>query len=105
MTKLLISLSLIASLYLAGCTRLFTVHTIDIQQGNALEREDIEKIRSGMPRSEVVSILGKPVLENTFTSERWDYIYYLKKPDVAAEKRKLIVYFKNDEVERLEPSP
>ncbi|HHJ19542.1 MAG TPA: outer membrane protein assembly factor BamE [Gammaproteobacteria bacterium] len=102
MIKLLISLSVIASINLTGCTRLFTVHTIDIQQGNALDTADVAKIHTGMTRTEVSEILGEPVLSNAFTTKHWDYVYYLKKPDLAPEEKKLVVYFTNDEVTRLE---
>ena len=45
---------LLASLLVAGCSRgLFSVHTIDIQQGNALLTEDIDKVKEGMDRESV----------------------------------------------------
>lgn len=83
----------------AGC-----VHRIDIQQGNFLESEDIDRVAVGMTRVQVRSLLGTPMVADPFQPERWDYIYYLKRGRLQqAERRHFIVYFdENDKVARIE---
>ena len=74
---------------LAGC-----VHRIDIQQGNFLDNEDIERISVGMTRVQVRSLLGTPMVADPFQGSRWDYVYYLKKGRWRKpEERHFIVYF------------
>jgi outer membrane protein assembly factor BamE len=95
MRKSLTSLALIASLLLQGCgSGLFSVHRPDVQQGNALENDRIEQLQMGMTREQVRFLLGDPLLRDPFHGDRrWEYIYYLKPGDGAAERRRLTVYF------------
>jgi outer membrane protein assembly factor BamE len=89
-------ITLVAS---TGC-----VHRIDIQQGNFLEAEDIERVSVGMTRVQVRSLLGTPMVADPFREERWDYIYYLKRGRLQkAERRHFIVFFdESDKVARVE---
>jgi outer membrane protein assembly factor BamE len=74
---------------LAGC-----VHRIDIQQGNFLDTEDIDRIAVGMTRVQVRSLLGTPMVADPFQNTRWDYVYYLKKGRWRKpEQRHFIVFF------------
>lgn len=103
MTKLLISIIIVASLQLAACSRgLLSVHRIDIQQGNMLEAKIVEKIKIGMTRPQVKSILGAPVLEPVLEEDRWDYVYYVKQPDKKPEKQLLSIFFKQEKVNKIE---
>ena len=64
-----IGASLLAS---SGCVRSYRV---EIQQGNVISAEQIEKITPGTPRNEVRFILGTPLIEDPFHAQRWDYFY------------------------------
>jgi outer membrane protein assembly factor BamE len=83
----------------AGC-----VHRIDIQQGNFLDSEDIDRVTVGMTRVQVRSLLGTPMVADPFQDERWDYVYYLKKGRLTkAVRRHFIVFFDEaDKVDRIE---
>ena len=80
------------------------VHRIDIQQGNFLDKEDIDRISVGMTRVQVRALLGTPMVADPFQGSRWDYVYYLKKGRLRkAEQRHFIVYFDGtDKVARIE---
>jgi outer membrane protein assembly factor BamE len=94
---LLITL-LLASLMLGGC-----VYRMAIQQGNFLEPRLVDKLEVGMTRAQVRYLLGTPMVPNTFDSDRWDYVYYLKKGRVHGPvHRRLTVYFASDKVARVE---
>lgn len=84
---------------LAGC-----VHRIDIQQGNFLDSEDIDRVTVGMTRVQVRSLLGTPMVADPFVNARWDYVYYFKRGRWSeAQQRHFIVYFDpTDKVERIE---
>lgn len=93
---------LLAVACLAGTSA--CVHRVDIQQGNFLEAEDVERISVGMTRVQVRSVLGTPMVADPFVSSRWDYLYY-HKPGRSnrAERRHFIVHFDGeDKVERIE---
>ena len=84
---------------LSGC-----VHRVDIQQGNFLDTEDIDRVAVGMTRLQVRSLLGTPMVADPFVNSRWDYVYYLKRGRWAEpRKRHFIVFFDaSDKVERID---
>ena len=91
--------ALLALVLLAGC-----VHRIDIQQGNFLDTEDIDRIAVGMTRVQVRSLLGTPMVADPFQSSRWDYVYYLKRGRwQKPQQRHFIVFFDStDKVAKIE---
>ena len=98
----LLALSIAALLTLGGLSG--CVHRINIQQGNFLDSEDIDRVAVGMTRVQVRALLGTPMVADPFVSNRWDYVYYLKlgRWD-QAQQRHFIVYFDpTDKVERVE---
>lgn len=80
------------------------VHRIDIQQGNFLDKEDIDRISVGMTRVQVRALLGTPMVADPFQGERWDYLYYYKRGRwKKPEQRHFIVYFDSaDKVEKID---
>lgn len=103
MNKILITIFIAFALFSSGCSKgLFSVHKLDIQQGNALNEEDIGQLKEGMTRMEVQELLGTPVIEPLFQNTRWDYLYYLKEPDEKPVRRVISVYFDGDNVVRVE---
>jgi outer membrane protein assembly factor BamE len=91
--------AVLAMVLLAGC-----VHRIDIQQGNFLDTEDIDRIAVGMTRVQVRSLLGTPMVADPFQNSRWDYVYYLKKGRWRKPQwRHFIVFFDStDKVAKIE---
>ncbi len=87
------------ALLAGGC-----VYRLDVQQGNLLEKKDIEAIQPGMTRSQVRYLLGTPVAVNPFRNDRWNYMYYLK-PGKSREvtQRWVIVWFDGDTVKKVDP--
>lgn len=84
---------------LLGCqSRLLTVHKIDVQQGNALDIEMVNKIEIGMTQDQVQYVLGSPLITDSFHPERWDYIYFFKPGYGEQEKRQLTLIFDRGEV-------
>ena len=65
------------SLLSTGCSWLKFpgVHKVDIQQGNIVDQEMIDKLRPGMSMSQVQFVLGTPLVIDTFNQKRWDYFY------------------------------
>src|SRR5271155_1979412 len=82
----------------SGC-----VYRINIQQGNFLNQSAVDTIIPGMTRSQVRYLLGTPMVADSFSKERWDYIYYLKiGRSRLVDSRRVTVYFDGDRVARLD---
>ena len=82
-----------ACLLLAGC-----VYRIDIQQGNYLTQDNVDKLKVGMSKAEVRQSLGTPLLIDVFHSNRWDYYFSSVKGGKASERKRFSVFFKDDKV-------
>lgn len=97
--SVLIPLSLLGVLAATpGC-----VYRMNIQQGNFLEGRTVDQLQNGMTRSQVRYLLGTPMVPDAFDKDRWDYLYYFKKGRLRRpEERHLIVFFKDDKVEKFE---
>lgn len=98
--RMTILLVILTSITLAGCVRSYRV---EIQQGNVISAEQIEKLTPGTSRNEVRFILGTPLIVDPFHAERWDYFYSLDPAKgEQVTKYRLSIWFENDLVTRTE---
>ncbi len=98
--RMTILLVFLTSITLAGCVRSYRV---EIQQGNVISAEQIEKLTPGTSRNEVRFILGTPLIVDPFHAERWDYFYSLDPAKgEQVTKYRLSIWFENDLVTRTE---
>lgn len=89
-------IALCASIPLGACN-LLTVHKLDIQQGNVITQEMVDKLRPGMTRAQVRFVLGTPPVTDTFHRNRWDYFYSFKVgAEGLAETRRLTLLFQDE---------
>jgi outer membrane protein assembly factor BamE len=81
----------IALVISSGC-----VYRANIAQGNVIKDEDLAQLEIGMTRNQVRFLLGTPMIDDPFTRERWDYVYYLKLGRQDARfKRWVSVFFED----------
>jgi outer membrane protein assembly factor BamE len=84
----------ILALLLSGC---LTVYKVEVQQGNVITQEMIDKLKPGMTPSQVRFVMGTPLVTDPFHQNRWDYYYYLRRTnETAGETQRVTVIFKND---------
>ena len=55
----------------AGCG---LIYKQNIQQGNALEQDDLDELYIGMNQRQVLFVLGTPSVKDPFHDDRWDYV-------------------------------
>jgi outer membrane protein assembly factor BamE (lipoprotein component of BamABCDE complex) len=55
----------------AGCG---LIYKQNIQQGNALEQEELDELYIGMNERQVLFVLGTPSIKDPFEPDRWDYV-------------------------------
>jgi outer membrane protein assembly factor BamE len=79
-----------------------TPYRMEIQQGNYVSQEMVSQLKSGMSREQVRLALGTPLLADAFHADRWDYVYWREAPDGKRESRKLVVFFTDDKLARLD---
>ncbi|MFK8026688.1 MAG: outer membrane protein assembly factor BamE [Gammaproteobacteria bacterium] len=97
--------ALLLLISLSGCSgRLFTVHKIDVQQGNAVDPEKVEQLQVGMNKEQVRFLMGSPLIHDAFHPDRWDYVYHLIPDYGDTERRHVAVFFEGDKVMNIEKS-
>ena len=74
----------------------YALYRPDIQQGNAIDPEQLARLRLGMTREQVHYLLGNPVAENVFHKNQWHYIYYLIPGKGNVKRYRLILLFEED---------
>ncbi len=88
---------------LTGCAVVdWMTYKLPIQQGNFIEQKDVDKLRPGMSRDQVLFVLGNPIARSSFDDTRWDYLYTLRLGGDVTSEKKLTAFFKQDTLERIE---
>jgi outer membrane protein assembly factor BamE len=77
-------------------------HRIDVQQGNALDQENVARLKPGLNRSQVRFLLGTPLVVDPFRTDRWDYVYVFYKGGKLAEQKHITLFFEGDTLARIE---
>jgi len=97
-TLIIYSFSILV-LLLSGCNKdkIPGVYRIDIQQGNAVDQDMINKLKPGMTKNQVAYVMGTPLIIDTFHPNRWDYVYNFHPGNGQREQRKLTLFFTEDE--------
>jgi len=87
-------------LLMAGCSWAPTwgVYKIDVNQGNFVTQDLVEKLKVGQSKSQVRLILGTPLLADAFHANRWDYVYRFESGGRMLDERKFAVQFQDDKL-------
>ncbi len=64
-------------LFTAGCTD--WIYRIDVPQGNFLQQKNVEQLRIEMTKEQVVYVLGRPVVQDSFDHDTWYYVYEMRR--------------------------
>lgn len=70
-----------------------SIHKLDIQQGNIVNQEMIDKLQPGMTKSQVQYILGTPLITDTFNRNRWDFYYSRVASSGERTEEQITVFF------------
>jgi len=86
-----------------SCTSILPdAHKIDIQQGNAIKAEDLNKLKVGMNKKQVTLLLGTPLIRDIFHRDRWDYVYSFKPGKGETKVMRLTLFFKGDILDKID---
>lgn len=93
MTKRLLPLLCVSFLLTTGCN---IIYKQNIQQGNALEQEDLDQLELGMSKNQVAFLLGTPAIQDPFHQDRWDYISSFSRRGGDPVRRLVTLRFEDD---------
>jgi outer membrane protein assembly factor BamE len=93
---------LILVTFLASVALLFSgcglVYKMEINQGNFVTQDMVDKLREGQTRQQVRFVLGTPVTESVFHPDRWDYNFSLERRGKPVTNHRLTVAFDGDKL-------
>jgi len=89
-----------APLLLSAC--FLAPHKVDVQQGNYVDQEMMSKLQLDMTRSQVLFVLGTPLVTDAFHPDRWDYVYLTGKAGDVNRRRGITLVFSEDRLIRVE---
>lgn len=102
----------LAALALAGCASrdqsrsgLLEPYRIDIPQGNYVTQQMLDQVKPGMNKEQVRFALGSPLLVAAFRTDRWDYVYRFQFANGNAEVRRVVIFFQDDKVSKIDADP
>lgn len=72
------------------------IYKQNIQQGNALEQEDLDQLAIGMTKNQVSFLLGTPAIQDPFNQDRWDYVSTFSRRGGDPVRRLVTLRFEND---------
>ena len=78
------------------------MYKLDINQGNYLSQDMVDKLKVGQTKTQVKQILGTPLLVSPFRDSRWDYVYEFTRQGRVIEHRTFTTYFVDDKLARWE---
>jgi outer membrane protein assembly factor BamE len=90
---------LLAAVLLSGCS--FTYRQ-PIFQGNLLDKQNVDKLKPGMSKAQVIALVGDPVVADPFHHERWDYVASERRGHKKTQVKNLTLYFEGDSLARME---
>lgn len=91
--------ALLLALLLSGCGLLYKQ---TVQQGNLLEAEQIDALKPGMTKRQVMLVMGTPAVQTPFRDNRWDYVSSFKDDKGEIELKRLTVVFEDNVLVRTE---
>lgn len=99
LTKLLTFV--LISVWLSGCSW-FEVYQPKVQQGNILEEDTVNQLRTGMTREQVIYLIGTPLLPDPLATDRWDYVYQVRQGHRLLERHGVSLWFNGNTLTRIQ---
>jgi len=100
--SVMLSISVLATLLLPACAEFPGVYKVNVEQGNIIEAESLDELVLGQTKEQVTFLLGSPLVVDTFTPDRWDYVYRIKHGDEFTATKDVVLYFENGELAKIE---
>lgn len=67
-----------------------------------LETEQVNALKPGMTKRQVVLVLGTPAIQSPFHEDRWEYVSSYKDTDGKVDLKRLTVVFNDNVLTRIE---
>jgi outer membrane protein assembly factor BamE len=73
-------------------------YKLEIQQGNLVTQESVSKLQRGMTKQQIQSLLGTPLMQDSFNNNRWDYVFYQNEDKNKSTSKNITLFFKDNQL-------
>ncbi|HEX4045897.1 MAG TPA: outer membrane protein assembly factor BamE [Gammaproteobacteria bacterium] len=101
-TILLILISTLCALSV-GCS-VFRIHKTDIEQGNIITQDNLNRLHPGMTEMQVKEVMGNPVLMNIFTPYIVEYVYTFQEGHGKIQETRVTLIFNHGRLQEIKKS-
>lgn len=74
------------------------IYKVDVYQGSLLESTNVEQLKVGMNKRQVLALLGSPSVNDPFHQDRWDYLATQSQRGSDPEVKNLVLTFEGDQL-------
>ena len=92
-------LILIYALSLSACA-----YKIDVQQGNTIDIDKLNQLKTGMSKQQVQFLMGTAMLIDPFHPQRWEYVYSFRKGGENMKRKRITLIFKDGVLAKIDKS-
>lgn len=100
------SILVICALFsLSACSLFPEPYKVPVSQGNIVTKDQLSQLKVGMTQSQVIYLLGTPMVRDTFKPDSWHYLYTTKYADASTPKSAasdLTLIFKDGTLDQIE---
>jgi len=90
---------LLAAVLLTGCN---FAYRQPVFQGNLLDKQNVDQLKPGLTRAQVIALIGDPPVSDPFHHERWDYVGTARRGHKKTVVKNLTLWFEGDTLARME---
>jgi len=94
--RMLIKTTILALFTVLGSSACNLIYKQNIQQGNALEQDELDELYVGMNKRQVLFVLGTPSVQDPFQQQRWDYVQTFSRRGGDLVQRTVTLKFEDD---------
>jgi outer membrane protein assembly factor BamE len=76
-------------------------YKIDVEQGNILKQDNVAALKPGMSKSQVIHLLGTPLLSGNTNKDQWIYIYSNTSNGQLKDRQNLVLSFNEDNLKNI----
>ena len=99
---LILALPLLALGACSSVSSLSPIYHLDIQQGNLFTKTQVDSLKPGMTKRQVILTMGSPSVVNPFQQARWDYISTERRGNGNMQTKDLTLIFDGDTLAKID---
>ena len=96
------TMSKLLTLFIMLFTLSACIYVPPVQQGNALKQKDVNLLKPGMTKRQVVLVMGTPAISDPFHQDRWDYIFVVERKNEVKTHKHMLITFEDNKLTRIE---